>query len=306
MLRAQYSRLFLLAWGTAVGCFGSVASGQETAEYFKRNCANCHTIGGGRLTGPDLKNVTLRKDREWLTGFMLNPKGIIDSGDAYAKQLLEESRNVVMPVTPDLNAERAESILKLIEAESKLERSQFAGAGSMIPDRAFTAEEIQKGRELFVGHRPFARGGAACMSCHDVQGVSAIGGGRLGPDLTQVWGKLHGRKGLAAWLTSPPTPTMKSIYVGKDSSKPTHPLNDEEILHLIAFLEQTKEGHEEASTARFNFFLLGLACTGGAFVLFDYVWRRRFRAVRRSLVANCQLAVGTSKQETHSSEATSI
>ncbi len=256
---------------------GQFAFSQETADYFKRNCANCHTIGGGRLTGPDLKNVTNRKDREWLARFILNPKAVVDSGDGYAKQLLEESRGVLMPIAPDLNVERAESILNLIEAESKLERSQFAGASSAIPDRAFTTEEIEGGRELFVGNRPLAKGGAACLSCHNVQGLTPIGGGLLGPDLTQVWGKLQGRKGLAAWLSSPPTPTMQPIYK-------KHPLTDNEILHLIAFLEHAKEGREEPTSARFNFFLLGLAGTGASFVLFDYLWRRRFRGVRRPLV----------------------
>jgi cytochrome c2 len=266
---------FMLAW--LITMAGSPAPGQETADYFKRNCANCHTIGGGRLTGPDLKNVTSRKDRDWLTRFIFNPKAVIDSGDPYAKQLFEESRGVLMPVAPDLNAERADSLLKLIDAESKLERSQFAGAGSTIPDRAFTTEEIEKGRELFVGHRSLAQGGAACLSCHNVQGLTPIGGGMLGPDLTQVWGKLQGRKGLAAWLSSPPTPTMQPIYK-------KHPFTDDEILHLIAFLENAKEGREEVTAARFNFFLLGLAGTGAGFVLFDFVWRRRFRAVRRPLV----------------------
>jgi cytochrome c2 len=58
---------------------------QETADYFKKNCASCHTIGGGRLTRPDLKDVTKRKDREWLTTFITNPKATIDGGDPYAK-----------------------------------------------------------------------------------------------------------------------------------------------------------------------------------------------------------------------------
>ena len=277
MPRNQRRRLFFLMLAWAVALSGSPALGQETADYFKRNCANCHTIGGGRLTGPDLKNVTARKDREWLTRFMLNPKAVIDGGDPYAKQMLDESRGVLMPVTPDLNAERADSILKLIEAESKLERSQFVGVGSAIPDRPFTDEEIEKGRELFVGNRALAKGGAACLSCHNVQGLTLIGGGMLGPDLTQVWGKLQGRKGLAAWLSSPPTPTMQPIYK-------KNPLTDDEILHLIAFLEHSKEGREETTSARFNFFLLGLAGTGAGFMLFDYLWRRRFRAVRRPLV----------------------
>ncbi len=276
MPRRQRRLVFLiLAWTVTLP--GNPALGQETADYFKRNCANCHTIGGGRLTGPDLRNVTARKDREWLTRFMLNPKAVIDSGDPYAKQLLDESRGVLMPVTPDLNAERVDSILKLIEAESKLERSQFVGVGSAIPDRPFTDEEIEKGRALFVGNRALAKGGAACLSCHNVQGLTLIGGGMLGPDLTQVWGKLQGRKGLAAWLSSPPTPTMQPIYK-------KHPLTDDETLHLIAFLEHSKEGREETTSARFNFFLLGLAGTGAGFVLFDFLWRRRFREVRRTLV----------------------
>jgi len=267
--------LFVAGWVT----FGSgVVQGQEIEDYFKRTCANCHTIGGGKLTGPDLKNVTARgKDRDWLKRFMLNPKGMIDSGDSDARQLLEEYRGVLMPTTPDLTPERADSILTLIEAESKLERSQFVGAGSGIPDRPFTAEEIEKGRELFVGTTRFANGGAACLSCHTVQDVTAIGGGMLGPDLTLVFNKLQGRKGMAAWLSSPPTPTMQPIYKN-------HAFTDGEILQLVAFFEKAKEGRVETTTARFNFFLIGLAGTAGGFVLFDYLWRRRFRAVRSTLV----------------------
>jgi hypothetical protein len=185
-----------------------------------------------------------------------------------------------MPTAPDLTAERAESILKLIEVESKLERSQFVGAATDIPDRPFTAVEIDKGHDLFVGYRRLANGGAPCLACHSVQGVSVIGGGMLGPDLTQVFNKLQGRKGLAAWLSSPATPTMQPIFKN-------HPLTggkDGEILHLVAFLEKAKEGREEVTTARFNFFLIGLAGTAGGFVFFDYLWRRRFRAVRYTLV----------------------
>lgn len=279
--RQRRSLVFLmLAW--AVILPGDPALGQETADYFKRNCANCHTIGGGDLTGPDLKNVTERvrglgKDRDWLARFILNPKGVLDSGDKYALDLLKKYRDVPMPVAPELSAERVELILKLIEAESALPRSQFAGAASAIPEGPFSAEQIEKGRELFVGYRPLVKGGAACLSCHNVQGLTPIGGGMLGPDLTQVWGKLQERKGLAAWLSSPPTPTMQPIYK-------KHPITDDEILHLIAFLEHVKEGREEATAARFHFFLLGLAGTGAGFVLFDFLWRRRFRAVRRPLV----------------------
>ena len=36
------------------------------ADIFQQQCAACHTIGGGTLVGPDLQDVTSRRDREWL------------------------------------------------------------------------------------------------------------------------------------------------------------------------------------------------------------------------------------------------
>ena len=68
---------------------GSGAYGQDTPDYFRQNCVNCHTIGGGRLTGPDLKNVSERNDAEWVSNFMMNPKQVVDGGDAYAQKLVE-------------------------------------------------------------------------------------------------------------------------------------------------------------------------------------------------------------------------
>jgi mono/diheme cytochrome c family protein len=73
------------------------AVGQEAAQFYRQNCASCHTIGGGRLAGPDLKNVEERKDRDWLTRFMLDPPAVLQSGDPYAAQLQQEARGVVMP-----------------------------------------------------------------------------------------------------------------------------------------------------------------------------------------------------------------
>lgn len=251
--------------------------GQEIENYFKNTCANCHSIGGPRKVGPDLKDVTARRDRSWLIRFMQSPIAMKDSGDADAVKLFADFPSSIMPTIPDLNPDRCESILRLIEAESKLERSQFAGAESKIPNRPFNDAEIEKGREFFVGYTRFSNGGAACLTCHSVQGAVATGGGMLGPDLTQVFNRLGGRNALDGWLQSPPSPTMKPVYA-------KHRLTDEETMYLIAFLEKAKDGREEVTTARFNFFLLGLAGAAGVFVLFDFVWRRRFRAVRRTLV----------------------
>jgi mono/diheme cytochrome c family protein len=254
-----------------------VALAQEVPQYFRQNCSSCHTIGGGRLTGPDLKGVLERKDRPWLSRFIQNPKALIDSGDPYAVQLQQEARGVVMPTVSGMSPERAEALLDLIEAESKLEKSQFMGL--QIPDTPFSAADIAKGENLFLGHVAFKNAGPACVSCHTTIGLPGLSGGRLAPDLSKVFERLEGRKGLASWLVAPPTTTMQPVF--KD-----HPMEPDEVLALVAFLENTaRQGGEDVSPARMNFFLLGLGGTAVALVGFDLAWKRRFRGVRREMIA---------------------
>jgi mono/diheme cytochrome c family protein len=80
--------------------FSSSLAWAQTSEgvgFFRQNCTSCHTIGGGRLTGPDLKNVTQRKERTWLVQFLQDPKAMIGSGDSYALKLQQEVRGALMP-----------------------------------------------------------------------------------------------------------------------------------------------------------------------------------------------------------------
>lgn len=249
---------------------------QEAADYFRQNCMSCHTIGGGRLTGPDLKSVSDRKDRAWLTSFLLDPKGIIDSGDPYAAELLQQSRGVIMPTVAGMNRARAEALLDLIVAESQLEKSQFAGV--RISERPFTPQDIERGREIFIGRVSLSNGGPSCISCHNIHGIGGLGGGTLAPDLTTVFERYEGRKALATWLTTPATPTMQSVFKQQ-------PLDAEEVLALVAYFQHTLErSPEDISTVRLNFVLLGLAGSLLLLGVFDVAWNKRFRAVRRPLV----------------------
>jgi mono/diheme cytochrome c family protein len=255
-----------------------VAWAQEAADYFRQNCASCHTIGGGRLTGPDLKNVTSRKDPEWLVRFVTNPQAALDQGDAYAVKLQQEARGVVMPTVSGISRSRVEALLSLIEAESKLEKSQFAGL--QITDRPFTDEEIELGRQLFRGARRLANGGPPCISCHTMRDVAALGGGRLGPDLTRAFERMEDRRNMAAWLTAPATPVMQPVFK-------RHSLGPEEILPLVALFEHAaREGGQDESAAPLTFLLMGLGGTVAALVILDSVWNGRFRSVRRALVFN--------------------
>lgn len=179
----------------------ATADAQDSPDYFHQNCFSCHTIGGGRLTGPDLKDLSKRTaNRDWLIDFLLNPKGVIDGGDAYARQIFEDAGGkVYMPIGPSMTRERAENLLDLIEAESKLKKSQFMGL--LISTKPFTDADRKRGRQIFLGHQPLEAGGASCVSCHSMHDTPALGGGRLGPDLTEVITRLKGRKSLSPSLS---------------------------------------------------------------------------------------------------------
>lgn len=255
--------------------FINTSFAQDDVTFFKQNCMSCHSIGGGRLTGPDLKNVTQRKNRAWLIKFIQDPKAMIDAGDPYALKLKDEARGVMMPTVQGMTQARAEALVNLIDAESKLPKSQFLGV--QISDRPFTPGDAQIGRDIFLGRIQLKNGGAACFSCHTVSGIGGFGGGLLGPDLTMVFERYEGRKTLSTWLTAPATPTMASQLKN-------NPLDADEILPLVAYFQSAmQQSPSDDSAARINFLLIGLGGTVLALGLFDVIWNKRFRAVRRPL-----------------------
>jgi mono/diheme cytochrome c family protein len=268
--------VLMIAMALALSLSAGPVLAQDRVEDFKRNCVSCHTIGGGRLVGPDLKDVSQRKDRAWLSRFIMDPKGVLDSGDAYALKMKDDARGALMTNIPGMTLERAMNLLDLIEAESALEKSQFEGI--KLSDRPFTPVDVAAGREMFLGNQRLANGGPSCVSCHSVNGIGVLAGGKLGPDLNAVFERLNGRKGLATWLSAPATSTMQAVFE-------EHPLEAEEILPLVAYLaDMAVAPPESGQAATLIFTLLGLAGTAAALVLFDATWRNRFRAVRRPLV----------------------
>lgn len=267
-------------WTGVVLFFLPTAWSQDTPDFFREKCKSCHTIGGGRLAGPDLKNVTQRQDREWLVGFMMNPQSFIDRGDAYATKLLEEYRSV-MPVVSGMTRERCEKLLDLIDAESKLEESQFKGV--QISNKPFTDTDRALGRDLFLGKQRLQNGGAACISCHSMHDTPLLGGGALAverqqSDLTNVYERLEGRKVLSNWLAAPATETMQPIF--KD-----HAMTSDEIHALVAYFEASAgDGPAQPAQSRVAFLLMGLLGAAAVIFGFDAIWKRRFHSVRQPLV----------------------
>lgn len=73
-----------------------ISFAQDGKEMF-RVCAACHTIGGGKLIGPDLYGVNDRHDEAWMIRFIQNSQEVIASGDTTAIRLFEQYNKVIMP-----------------------------------------------------------------------------------------------------------------------------------------------------------------------------------------------------------------
>lgn len=275
MMSNTYRRALLVA-ATVTLITASARAADEAATYFRQNCMSCHTIGGGRLVGPDLKDVTQRRDKGWLQKFVANPKSYLDGGDPYVAKLKEDARGAVMPNIAGIDEARALALLEMIERESKLPKSQFAGLN--IGDQPFTPSDIANGRAIILGEKHLANGGPACVSCHSVDNISILGGGKLAPDLTKVFERMRGRKNLASWLQAPATPTMRPLFANQS-------MTNDEITQLVAYLETTaRKPQQTGDTATLSFFFLGLGGCVLGFIGADTVWRKRLRGVRKPLI----------------------
>lgn len=77
-------------------------------------CSACHTIGGGRLIGPDLIDINKKHNEEWLIRFIRNSQAVIASGDEYAKNLFNEYNKIPMP-SINLTDDQIKALLEYIK-----------------------------------------------------------------------------------------------------------------------------------------------------------------------------------------------
>jgi mono/diheme cytochrome c family protein len=85
---------------------------------FEQKCKSCHTIGGGRTIGPDLKGITRQRKRDWLIRVIVSPKELLAQEDPLLKQLVQEYDGLIMP-NIGLSPEEAEEVLAYLEAQSE-------------------------------------------------------------------------------------------------------------------------------------------------------------------------------------------
>ena len=70
---------------------------QPGERIFQTSCFACHTIGGGRLVGPDLAGIHDNRSQDWLERFVKSSQTMISNGDTDAVALAEEYTGIVMP-----------------------------------------------------------------------------------------------------------------------------------------------------------------------------------------------------------------
>jgi protein SCO1 len=102
---------------------------------FLKACSTCHTIGHGTLVGPDLKNVAARRDRDWLTRFMMAPGRMRAQKDPLTMELMEKFKGVRMP---DLGLQETDvsDLLTYIGAQSGKQDSAEPRATGKTPQAA--------------------------------------------------------------------------------------------------------------------------------------------------------------------------
>ncbi|HEX20355.1 MAG TPA: cytochrome c [Acidiferrobacteraceae bacterium] len=257
-----------------LACFSVFAQSASAGEkLFKEKCAGCHTIGGGKLLGPDLKGVHDRRSQAWLEKFVKSSQSLIKSGDAEAIAVFKKFNKFVMPDSTISKAQIGK-VLAYIKTASKGPADSTSSTGSETTDQTTdqkpaSKEDIVLGQNLFQGKIRFENNGPTCISCHNVTNDAVIGGGVLAKELTTVFSKMGGT-GVRAILGKAPFPVMEIAYKDK-------PLTDKEIFALVAFLKDADENHAYHHPRDYG---MGLLISGliGAFILFGFyslLWLRR-------------------------------
>lgn len=191
---------------------------------FEQKCIGCHTIGGGKLVGPDLKDITKQRDPQWIKNFITDPAKMIAS-DADAQALLKEYNNLTMP-TLGLTADQVDQLVEYLSNPGAL-------PSTPAPSAPAGASDPVAGKQLFSGEFALANGGPHCIACHTVSGIGILGGGGLGPDLTNVIQR-YGEPGLSAALKTISFPTMLGPFQNR-------PLTYSEQADLLAFFKYANQ-----------------------------------------------------------------
>lgn len=271
--RADCGQVWTLALALAASSLGHPTEAQAQTDpgeqAFTTVCIACHTIGGGRLVGPDLAGVAGRHSEEWIINFVQGSQAMVAAGDAAAVAIFEEYNSIPMPDNALSDAEVRAVIAYIQRIEAGADAS--AAPAQPAPVAAATTEQIRLGLDLFQGTRRLTNDGPTCNSCHEVTNDAVIGGGILARELTTVFSRLGG-PGVRAILGSPPFPVMEQAYRDR-------PLTDEEVVALVGFLEKADAEQALHQPRDYGIKLFGGGVAGSVVLLglYSLMWGGRKR-----------------------------
>lgn len=213
-------------------------------KLFAVNCSVCHTLGGGKLIGPDLTGILDRRDREWIVLFIRSSQTLVSNGDKEAVAVFEAYDKMIMPDQATLSDAEIDAILLYVGDPASYSgiATDFEphseplvhSADMAIPVNGLNMEDVSHGRDLFSGRIPMFSGGPACISCHNVTEDNGIKGGQLAPDLTNVYSRIDEQM-IMELATNPKYPSMQKVYLDK-------PIAPEEAASLASYLRYAGTG----------------------------------------------------------------
>jgi mono/diheme cytochrome c family protein len=264
---------------------------QEPGEQvFSTICFACHTIGGGRLIGPDLAGVHEKRSQEWLESFVKSSQSMINAGDTEAVALFEEYNSLLMPdaVATDEEVRQVLSYIK-VQSAGAAAGVEASADEPVTPPEPASEEDILAGQEMFQGNIRFENSGPACNACHEVRNDAVIGGGILAAELTTVFSRMGGA-GVTAILGQAPFPVMQAAY--EDRS-----LTDDEVTALVAFLEyaDSEQYNQLPRDYGIGLFASGAVGAGILFFFFGFIWRGRKRGSVNQAIYDRQIRSVTDK-----------
>ncbi len=246
-----------------VAVSGSTAIAQDRGEaIYNKTCVACHTIGAGRLVGPDLAGVHTRRDEGWLISMIQSAQSLINDGDTVAEALLTEYNGFIMP-DQSLSVDDIRAVLGYIalqggDVSAVDEPAVEVTLTDLLPDN------IQLGQDLFVGRVRLENGGAACIACHNLNTGDVMTGGSLAKDLTDSVPRLT-RFGVDAMIANPPFAPMKVAFEGKQVTEQERAA----IVDYLQFVDANQDGTEAQNygAVLLRYGLVGLVVLLGFFFL---------------------------------------
>lgn len=247
----------------------AISQTEDGSAIFSQKCTGCHTIGKGKLVGPDLA-----ASREWsstdLTTAvkrMQQMTGPLQDQEITALvKYLKSSAGSAPPAVPSTGGTPA--VAPPDKSAPSTSTSAPAGAPAVI-DVTTAPGSAAVGRRLFNGEQPLVNGGLSCIACHQAEG----NGGSIGADLSQIANKMPA-PALVAACEATPFKLMKDVYA-------KHPVTKEEAINLTKYFESIKGNPKRERTVPVGW--LGIGGSAAMMAVIAWGYRNRKKGAREKL-----------------------